>query len=444
MKPADHNTDLPLLLVSNGCGAVIEVPGLCMAGMSLDRTVVPDRGGLTPLPRGSSLFELPGRVPVGYDPPTQRFIELPEYQGSRVWAVAVFIAPGHAQVLHAAYRALPDAPRLPLYSYTAVGWRGGRFVCATVPVDRDQRHNLADVDAAVLKRATRIMLRRFSRNRLVRHLVGNCGRRYQCPTATSFVLGRCECAVPVSAACNASCLGCISHQPAASRVTASHRRLAIVPTAEEIAEFAVPHLQSAPRAIVSFGQGCEGEPLLAADVAEDAILRIRRLTRRGVINMNSNGSRPEAVGRLCRAGLDSIRISMNSAQPNLYERYFRPREYSFADVVESMRRARNLGIWVSVNYFLFPVFTDHPREIAALDRLIAWVGIDMLQIRTLNIDPQWYGETMRLRNLHGRSIGVSQWLRRMRERWPGVLIGCFNPAKATMARHRRLLREGGA
>ncbi|MBV5345336.1 MAG: hypothetical protein JZU63_07315, partial [Rhodoferax sp.] len=60
--------------------------------------------------------------------------------------------------------------------------------------------------------------------------------------------------------------------------------------AQEIAAVAVPHLQRAEHAIVSFGQGCEGEPLLQAQTIAQAIRRIRKKTSRGTINLNSNAS----------------------------------------------------------------------------------------------------------------------------------------------------------
>jgi hypothetical protein len=56
--------------------------------------------------------------------------------------------------------------------------------------------------------------------------------------------------------------------------------------------------------VVSFGQGCEGDPLMAARVIGPAIRLIREQTLDGTINMNTNASLPHilkpAAG--CRAG----------------------------------------------------------------------------------------------------------------------------------------------
>ena len=59
-------------------------------------------------------------------------------------------------------------------------------------------------------------------------------------------------------------------------------------TAEEIAEVALFHIDNVDDPVVSFGQGCEGEPLMVADVLEEAILLIRKETSKGIINLNSN------------------------------------------------------------------------------------------------------------------------------------------------------------
>ena len=136
--------------------------------------------------------------------------------------------------------------------------------------------------------------------------------------------------------CNARCVGCISLQPS-EKCSATQDRIRFVPTPTEIAEVAVPHLQKADRAIVSFGQGCEGEPLLQADTLEKAIVAIRKKTDRGTINLNSNASLPKAIKRLSAAGLDSLRVSLNSAQEHFYSPYYRPNGYAFSDVLESIR-----------------------------------------------------------------------------------------------------------
>src|SRR5678810_375011 len=132
---------------------------------------------------------------------------------------------------------------------------------------------------------------------------------YNCPAARNFALGRWECPVPSSPACNANCIGCISFQPQDEQIVSTQDRLTFKPTAAENVEFTVPHLDTAPFPIVSFGQGCEGETLLMWETIRESIIEIRKHTSKGSININTNGSMPAAVRSLCEAGLTSIRVS---------------------------------------------------------------------------------------------------------------------------------------
>jgi hypothetical protein len=158
------------------------------------------------------------------------------------------------------------------------------------------------------------MLKAYPQNRLIKHLANNCCLTYHCPAARNYFMGRWECPVPSSPACNANCIGCISFQPQEETIPSTQDRLTFKPTAEEIVEFTVPHLQTAPYPIVSFGQGCEGRT--PADVGDAPRSHPRNAPPhdRGSININTNGSKPEAVRALCEAGLDSIRVSLNSAR----------------------------------------------------------------------------------------------------------------------------------
>lgn len=416
------------MIASDGEGRVIEIPELLMTGMTIGDPKVPNREDLIRLPRGSDLHMLPGRKPIGYDPVARTFVTLDEYGGFPVFAVAAFVTPGRIQVMHSAYQTQLGAPRLPLFSYSAVGWWRGGFHVAGMAIDRDPRHDPTGMDPVLIERRAAAMLRRYPRNRLVRHLVENCVRCYACPSARNFVLCRWECPVAVSSACNSRCLGCLSKQAANAGIESPQERIGFVPTVDEIVEYAVPHLESAPRPMVSFGQGCEGEPLLEGDLIRDAIVEIRKRTNRGIINMNTNGSLPQVIERLCQAGLDSIRVSMNSAQDSYYTAFYRPRGYGFSDVVDSIGVGRSLGKWVSVNYLVFPGFVDTPDEMAALTTLMRTTRASMIQARNLNIDPEWYIACLQLDRIEGRPVGIRSWVEHLRTALPAVRLGCFNPA----------------
>jgi wyosine [tRNA(Phe)-imidazoG37] synthetase (radical SAM superfamily) len=417
------------MVAGYGSGDVFEVPELAMVGAGGTEARVPGSAELIPLPLGSELFELPGRVPLGYDEQRRQVVPLRRYQGKAVVAVAAFMAPAHAQVLRAAYVVEGrDAPRLPLYAYTAAGWRAGGFWVAGHRVDRDARQDPDRFDEERIEQGRLRLLHQFPGNRLVHHLMENCVRRYGCPAARNLALGRWECPVPTSSACNARCVGCISSQPG-EEVCASQDRLDFVPTVEEIVAFTVPHLEQAPRAVISFGQGCEGEPLLQGPLLEGAIRAIRQRTERGTINLNTNGSLPQVVERLCAAGLDSIRVSLNSAQPALYARYFRPRGYTLEDVLESLRVVHRFGGLASINYFIFPGLTDSEPELEGLLRLIERTGIDLIQMRNLNMDPGWYLETLGADAVPAHGFGILSWMQRVRQHYPRIRFGYFNPAR---------------
>ncbi len=128
----------------------------------------------------------------------------------------------------------------------------------------------------------------------------------------------------------------------------------------------MPNLETAPFPIISFGQGCEGEPLLMWETLCEAIKEIRKHTNKGSININTNGSDPKAVRAMCEAGLNSIRVSTNSARREIYMPYYRPNNYEFEDIVESLKIVGSYGGWTSINYFVFPGMTDSIDEYEAL------------------------------------------------------------------------------
>jgi pyruvate-formate lyase-activating enzyme len=417
----------PSLVFANSQSEIIDFPGLQMAGSSCGRFALPETGDLIELPPGSELFVLPGRLPAGINPKTGRveILDTNPYDAGTPQAVAAFMAPAHTMVFSAAYRTTAGAPVLPLFAYAAVGWHAGKFWVAGFRSDPDPRQDAGRFNQRIINRKTGEMMQRLPGNRLVRHL-GKCCLTYGCPAARNFFLGRWEAPLPTSPVCNASCAGCISLQPSGC-CPATQERIDFVPTPREIAEIAVPHLNSAEKAIVSFGQGCEGEPLLQAPTLEKSIRLIRARTARGTINLNSNASLPAAVERLIDAGLDSIRVSLNSARPDMHERYYRPRGFSLADVRQSIILMKKAGRHVSLNYFILPGFTDAPEEFAALCELIETCAPDYIQLRNLNMDPEWYIRVVR-HPTPDNPLGIRNWLDRLATRFPRLRFGYFNPA----------------
>lgn len=411
----------PYLLYSDGNGNIFEDDSLYAVGRAgWDAFPVPEDQWIE-LPDGGNLYELPGRRAIGIDVITGK-MRLCE----KGWAVAAFIPPAHTGLFIAAYETLPDAPTLPLFCYTAVGWQDGKNYVPAVRIEKDIRQEAAGYDEKAIASGTENLLKNYPHNRLVKHLMENCCMTYHCPAARNFSLGRWECPIPSSPACNANCIGCISFQPEEETIVSTQDRLTFKPTAAEIVEFTVPHLINAPFPIVSFGQGCEGEPLLMWETIRESIIEIRKHTDRGSININTNGSKPDAVEALCQAGLNSIRVSTNSAQKHIYEAYYRPNNYQFEDIIESLQVVRRYNGWSSINYFVFPGITDSEAEYEALRTLIKNTGLRMIQWRNFNIDPDWYMGKIGFHE-SGDILGVTQLMELIREEFPALKFGYFNP-----------------
>ena len=416
----------PSLVYADSEGNIFDWPELEMAGRSGSECRRTAPGDWVPLPEGSELFLLPSRLPVGYHPRKHRFETLrndPNDSSRKVQAVAAFMAPAHTAVYTPAFQRLPNAPLLPLFAYAAVGWLNGKFVVTGFRVDPDERQDLRHFDRAVIDRNAKLRMKRESKNRLIQHL-GKCAITYGCPAARNLFMNRWEAPLPTSPACNARCIGCISFQER-NDLCATQDRITFVPTPEEICGVAVPHLGKAPRAVVSFGQGCEGEPLLQAATIGEAIRMMRSATSRGTINLNTNGSLPLEVKKLRAAGLDSIRVSMNSCRPQYYNTYFNPHGYTFEDAKQSVVAMKSSGAFASINYFVLPGFTDQVSEYDSLCGFIEETGLDLIQMRNLNIDPEWYMELMR--PPVEKTIGIRQMTKRLKDRFPNLRFGYFNP-----------------
>lgn len=400
-------------------GAVLDLPRYAAAA---DDGVTRHAGtsDFIPLPKGALLLTLPGRSVIAYhgsDP-----VVVGEHEGAAIDAVAAALPLGYTRTLLPAYEARIGAPPLPLYGYAAVAWDGRQLCVAAARTDELESWSPAAHDDANVRAGIKARMREFPGSALVRQLA-RCATEYGCFTAQNAFLRAGEAAIPASPACNAKCIGCISEQEPASGVPSAQARVRSAPTVDEIVAVAVAHLKAAPDGIVSFGQGCEGEPLLAAPRIADAIERIRLATRNGTIHCNTNASRPAALARLLEVGLQSVRVSLNSAQPATYAAYYRPQGYTFADVRESLRVAGEHGASISLNLLTHPGVTDDPDEIEAFGALLRDYRIGMVQTRTLNVDPAAYFAAV------GRPrrtpIGMRAWLRRLRTDFPSLRIGNF-------------------
>jgi pyruvate-formate lyase-activating enzyme len=434
--------ELPRLLFSDDRGQVYDHPGLLAAARTGDALVGP-RERPIPLPPGGTLCMLPGRRPVGIDPTTGATVVLGEVKVGRrrivPHAVGATLPPGFTRTLLPGAARPPlatvdEAPVLPQWAYTAAGFGPDGPVVWALRTDRrghwdPRRHSTPDLPARVERLVA-------TGNPIYRQLA-RCALEWRCFTAQNTFYGRDEGGIPSSASCNAACVGCLSEQ-ADGMPPSSHERIARPPTAEEMADVAVRHLETATgHVMVSFGQGCEGEPLTRWKEIEQAIRLVRRRTRRGSIHANTNGSLPDALARLADAGLDSVRISTNSASPDLYAAYYRPTGYGLEDVIRSMRVARRKGVYVAVNLLTFPGVTDRAGEAERLCALVADTGVEQVQTRPLAIDPDVYMGLARGRGAGGEPIGVGALVRALKRARPGLVVGNFSRAKEERPARRR-------
>lgn len=417
----------PRLVYADAEGKVFDHPELAMAGSAAGRWQPVEAQDCIPLPEGSELFLLPGRLPVGVgdDGKFEIVDEHPENPDEKVCAVAAFMAPAHTATLWAAYKTTPGAPNLPLFAYAAVGFMENDFVVTGLRIDPLPRQDPGRFPPPErLQSAARRLLRQYKQNRLWQHL-GTCAMTYGCPAAKNLVLGRWEAPLPTSPVCNADCVGCLSFQPDGV-FPVTQERIKFTPSPEEVAEVALHHFRNKREALVSFGQGCEGEPLLQADLLSKAIRLIRLEEPLGTINLNTNGSRPDQVGRLMADGLSSIRVSVNSLIPERHAAYYRPKGWSLAQAIDSLKAAKRAGGHASLNLLTMPGLTDRPEEMDALCQVIEQTKLDLIQWRNINIDPEIYLKALGLGQPKER-LGVAAMIDELRRRFPGLKHGYFNP-----------------
>ena len=426
------------LLFADSRGVVYDHPSLLAAARSGDEVLAPAERP-APLPEGGRLCLLPGRRPIGIDPLSGGLVTLREARvGRRTFvphAVGATLPPGWTRALlpaagRAALATPDEAPVLPQWAYTAAALGSRGPVVYAIHTDRRRHwsastHSTADLEPRVRAR----LADPACAANPVWQQIARCALEWCCFTAQNTFYGRDEGAVPSSAACNASCVGCLSEQ-AEGMPPASHERIARAPSAEEMAAVAAEHLAHGEgRVMVSFGQGCEGEPLLRWREIARAIRLVRARTRRGSVNVNTNGSLPHALSALIDAGLDACRVSLNSASEDLYAAYYRPVGYRLADVVRSMKLAKDRGAYLALNLLTFPGVTDREEEAERLRRLVADVGADQVQTRSLAIDPDVYMGLARGRGGRGRAIGMQALLDGLKDARPGLVIGNFARAR---------------
>ncbi|MBF0111372.1 MAG: radical SAM protein [Desulfamplus sp.] len=429
------NSTLPLnAVVADKNGDIFELEDYGAVAMSGSEPTLLMQKDTINMPYGSELMMLPNTKPIVFSFDRGRFEALEEnpYQaGEPIFPVAVFNSPGYVNRYFCAYEHLKSDYLLPLFSYGACGWSGnggvgdGNFMSAAICVDTEPRQDLRFMPYDGIVAGVDKMRIKYPSNRLIRHLE-KCALQYGCPAAKNFFLGRYEAPIPTSNRCNANCLGCISLQKE-NNLMACQDRISFIPKPLEIADVALEHLPKVKDGVASFGQGCEGDPLTAFHAIEPAIRLVREKIDVGTINMNTNAGMPDRLLALFDAGLDSVRVSMNSVRESCYNAYFRPKSYEFSDVIKSIEIAGNKGKFVSINYLNCPGVTDSEKEFKALQDFLRSYPVNMIQWRNMNYDPLIYFKNMEQVEGESTPLGMDRIIKELKRDFPKLRHGYFNP-----------------
>ncbi|MFD0698789.1 radical SAM protein [Paenibacillus sp. GCM10027628] len=418
------------LVYADSQGNVFDHPDYLALGRNAEMITEILEEELIPLPEGATLVSLPFTRPVGIDAETgdMKLVE-GDYH-----AVGALLPQGFTRLLLPGYIKSDKSKLLPLFGYTAVVWKEDGFYVAARQSDNPYYWNPVNCDPGELEVEVKRLVAKYPDNRLYQHLSG-CALGYECLTASNTFLQRWEGAVPVSYSCNAGCFGCISEQPDDSGFPAPQTRMNFKPQVEEIVQIMLEHLRT-PESIISFGQGCEGEPSTQAAIIIEAMKQVRQQTKMGYININTNAGLTDHIRGIVDAGLDLMRVSTISALDDHYNAYYKPRAYTLKNVEKSLRYATDKGVITSINYLVFPGVTDREEEIEAMIDFVRRTGLKLIQLRNLNIDPESYLGI--IPKAQGELLGMKQMIEIFQEELPDVVIGSYTHTPEFYTRERSL------
>ncbi|MBR2215816.1 MAG: radical SAM protein [Selenomonadaceae bacterium] len=413
-KRKNKNKSQITVLYADENGEIFDAPGLAAMGRQGEENIPLQKEDLIPLPEGADLMFLPERQPLGLAATG----EIMPVSGQ---AVAAILPMGYTRTRLPAYAKEETAKPLPLFGYTAVALYQDELYAAALSTDANTKWNPLHYNTHELKRLIRRTQKDIPHNPIVEQLA-KCSLEWHCLTAENLFYRRWEAGLPTSPQCNAKCFGCISRQESEC-CPSPQNRITFRPTAEEIAAVGIYHLKTAPEGIISFGQGCEGEPALAADNVAPAIKLMREATTKGQINMNSNAGYTEGIKKIVDAGLDSLRVSIISANEENYQAYYRA-NYTLADVKSSIDYALKNKVRVSLNLLYLPGFNDREEELMAWEAFLQETPIEMIQMRNLNVDPDEFLSIMP--KAKGKIWGTRVFIERLKQKFPRLTIGSFS------------------
>lgn len=399
-------------LVADERGNIFDVPEFEGVGRIGEQFFKLKPEDLIKLPESADLMYLPQRKAIGFK--RGEFISLDGL------AVSAILPQGYTRTHLPAFKKSSNAQILPLYGYTAVVLYKNELHAAAIYTDENKKWNPQHFNTRNLPKLIRRVKKDLPNNRIVAQ-VANCSLKWHCLTAQNLFYRRWECGIPTSPACNANCLGCISLQ-ASECCPSPQSRIKFVPTVDEIADVGIYHLNHAEDAIISFGQGCEGEPSLQYENISSAIKKIREKTLRGQININTNAGFTTGIKKIVDSGLNSMRVSIISANDENYQKYYRA-GYKLDAVKDSIRYALDKGVHVSLNMLYMPGFNDRESEFAAWKDFLEELPVQMIQVRNLNYDPDEFFSAM---PPDKNFLGTKNFLHELQKNFPTLTIGNFS------------------
>ncbi len=399
-------------LIADERGEIFDVPEAEGVGRVGEKFFKLKPEDLIKLPESADLMFLPQRRAIGFS--RGEFVTL------KGRAVSAILPQGYTRTHLPAFKKNSRAQILPLYGYTAVVLYKDELHAAALYTDENHKWNPEHYNTPKLKNFIRRVKKILPDNRIVAQ-VAKCSLEWHCLTAQNLFYRRWECGVPTSPTCNANCLGCISLQ-SSECCPSPQSRITFKPTVDEIADVGIYHLNHAAEGIISFGQGCEGEPSLQAENISAAIKKIRETTSRGQININTNAGFTNGIKKIVDAGLDSMRVSIISADAENYQRYYRA-AYTLDAVKNSICYALDKNVHVSLNMLYMPGFNDRESEFTAWKNFLTELPVHMIQIRNLNYDPDEFFAAM---PDDKNFLGTKNFLRELKKIFPTLTIGNFS------------------
>jgi pyruvate-formate lyase-activating enzyme len=79
-----------------------------------------------------------------------------------------------------------------------------------------------------------------------------------------------------------------------------------------------------------------------------------------------------------------------------------------------------------INYLISPGVNDAPEEVQELKQFVADTGLDMIQMRNLSIDPDYYNKAL---GITRRGIGIYRLLSELKREFPKLQFGYYNRCK---------------